>query len=31
MGHLNFIASTPEEVRTNALKAAVILGIEAFE
>jgi 5-(carboxyamino)imidazole ribonucleotide synthase len=31
MGHLNFIASTPEEVRANALKAAAILGIEAFE
>jgi 5-(carboxyamino)imidazole ribonucleotide synthase len=31
MGHLNFIASSPEEVRANALKAATILGIEAFE
>ena len=30
MGHLNFIAATTSEVRTNALHAAAILGIEAF-
>jgi 5-(carboxyamino)imidazole ribonucleotide synthase len=31
MGHVNFIAPTTQEVRANALKAAAILGIEAFE
>ena len=30
MGHLNLIAATPAEVRANALRAAAILGIEAF-
>jgi 5-(carboxyamino)imidazole ribonucleotide synthase len=30
MGHLNLIAATAEEVRANALRAAAILGIEAF-
>jgi 5-(carboxyamino)imidazole ribonucleotide synthase len=30
MGHLNLIAATAAEVRTNALRAAAILGIEAF-
>ena len=30
MGHLNLMAATPAEVRANALRAAAILGIEAF-
>ncbi len=30
MGHLNLIAATAAEVRANALRAAAILGIEAF-
>ncbi len=30
MGHLNFIAATATEVRTNALQAAALLGMEAF-
>ena len=30
MGHLNLIAATSAEVRANALRAAAILGIEAF-
>ena len=30
MGHLNLIAATADEVRANALRAAAILGIEAF-
>ena len=30
MGHLNITAATPEAVRATALKAAEILGIEAF-
>jgi 5-(carboxyamino)imidazole ribonucleotide synthase len=30
MGHLNLIAATPAEVRANALRAAAVLGIEAF-
>lgn len=30
MGHLNLMAATAEEVRANALRAAAILGIEAF-
>jgi len=30
MGHLNFIAATPFEVRANALHAAALLGMEAF-
>jgi 5-(carboxyamino)imidazole ribonucleotide synthase len=31
MGHLNVIASSPQEVRSVALRAASLLGIEAFE
>jgi len=30
MGHLNVTGATAEEVRKVALKAAAILGIEAF-
>ncbi len=30
MGHLNITAATPEKARETALKAAAILGIEAF-
>jgi 5-(carboxyamino)imidazole ribonucleotide synthase len=30
MGHLNLIAATAAEVRANALRAAALLGIEAF-
>jgi len=30
MGHLNLIAATAAEVRANALRAAGLLGIEAF-
>ena len=30
MGHLNLIAATAAQVRANALRAAAILGIEAF-
>ena len=30
MGHLNITAATPEQARATALKAAAILGIEAF-
>lgn len=30
MGHLNITGATPEAVRTTALQAAVLLGIEAF-
>ena len=30
MGHVNLIAATATEVRANALRAAAILGIEAF-
>ena len=30
MGHLNLLAATADEVRANALRAAAILGIEAF-
>jgi len=30
MGHLNFIAATPTQVRANALQAAALLGMEPF-
>jgi 5-(carboxyamino)imidazole ribonucleotide synthase len=30
MGHLNITGATPEAVRSTALQAAALLGIEAF-
>lgn len=30
MGHLNITAATPEAARATALKAAALLGIDAF-